>query len=245
MTKTIHYCWFGRGERTEIILKCIKSWKKYCPDYVIKEWNEDNFDVNCCEYVRQAYEAKKWAFVSDYCRFFVLYQQGGIYVDTDVEMLRPLDGLPSCFVGFESDSFVNSGLIRAAERGDVVCKKMLESYEKDLFILPNGDFNLFTVCERETEVLKSFGMIPNGMRQIVAGTEIFPIEYFNPKGGGYGRVVIMENTYTVHHYVASWKSPLDQKIMSYKVRYGVKMGKFIFVLRHPFLSIKKFFLRGE
>ena len=245
MKKTIHYCWFGGAEKSEIIKRCIESWKKHCPDYKIVEWNEDNFDINTCKYVKEAYNAKKWAFVSDYCRFWVLYNFGGIYMDTDVETLKPLDGLPADFVGFESETTVNSGLIRGAAKGDMICREMLDSYEKDSFILENGEYNPCTVCERETAVLQKHGLVVNGELQVVADTTVFPTEYFNPKGGNYGKDKITENTYTVHHYVASWKSPLDQKIMAYKLKYGVKKGKLLFTLRHPVLAIKKFFTRGK
>ena len=245
MKKTIHYCWFGGAEKSEIIKRCIESWKKHCPDYEIVEWNENNFDINTCKYVKEAYNAKKWAFVSDYCRFWVLYNFGGIYMDTDVETLKPLDGLPADFVGFESETTVNSGLIRGAAKGDMICREMLDSYEKDSFILENGEYNPCTVCERETAVLQKHGLVVNGELQVVADTMVFPTEYFNPKGGNYGKDKITENTYTVHHYVASWKSPLDQKIMAYKLKYGVKKGKLLFTLRHPVLAIKKFFTRGK
>lgn len=245
MLKTIHYCWFGGAEKSEIIKRCIESWKKHCPDYEIVEWNENNFDINTCKYVKEAYNAKKWAFVSDYCRFWVLYNFGGIYMDTDVEILKPLDDLPADFVGFESETTVNSGLIRGAAKGDMICREMLDSYEKDSFILENGEYNPCTVCERETAVLQKHGLVVNGELQVVADTTVFPTEYFNPKGGNYGKDKITENTYTVHHYVASWKSPLDQKIMAYKLKYGVKKGKLLFTLRHPVLAIKKFFTRGK
>lgn len=239
MPKTIHYCWFGGAEKSPVILKCIESWKKFCPDYEIKEWNERNFDIHCNQYVEEAYNAKKWAFVSDYCRFFVLYNYGGIYVDTDVEIIKPLTDLPLNFVGFERSASVNSGLIRGAERGDAVCKEVLDSYEGDVFILPDGKYNMLTVCDRETEILVRHGLILDNVKQTVGGTTVFPTEYFNPKGGDYGEEKITPNTYTVHHYLASWKSPLDRKIMAYKVKYGVKKGKRLFALRHPILTIKK------
>ena len=141
--KTIHYCWFGKNPKSKLILKCIDSWRKHCPDYEIKEWNEENFDVNCCDYVREAYEAKKWAFVSDYCRFYVLYNYGGIYLDTDVELLKPLDILSEDFVGFENQNRVNSGLIRGAVSKDLICKLMLDSYANDHFLKQDGSYNLF------------------------------------------------------------------------------------------------------
>ena len=103
ITKTIHYCWFGRGELPEKAKQCIESWKKFCPDYEIKEWNEDNFDMNSCAYVKEAYEAKKWAFVSDYARFEILYKYGGLYFDTDVELVKSFDDIVSkgTFMGLQ------------------------------------------------------------------------------------------------------------------------------------------------
>ena len=104
--KIIHYCWFGGNPLPEDAKKYIESWRKYCPGYEIKEWNESNFDINCCDYVREAYEAKKWAFVSDYARFYILYQYGGLYFDTDVEMIRPLFSIlqKGSFMGMEVNS---------------------------------------------------------------------------------------------------------------------------------------------
>ncbi len=206
MIKTIHYCWFGRNPKPALIKKCIESWKKYCPDYEIIEWNEDNFDVNCCDYVREAYEAKKWAFVSDYCRFFVLYHQGGIYLDTDVELLKSLDNLGGSFVGFETKKEVNSGLIRGAEKGDKICKLMLDSYHTDHFRNKNGMLNLMTVCTRETEILCQFGLQKNNQLQSIQDTVIYPTEYFNPTDRETGKIHITNSTVSIHHYAGSWES---------------------------------------
>lgn len=200
----IHYCWFGRNPKSTLIIKCMESWKKYCPNSEIIEWNEDNFDVNCCDYVREAYKSKKWAFVSDYCRFYVLYNYGGIYLDTDVELLKPIDGLPYNFVGFEDLCTVNSGLIRGAQKGDPICKMMLDSYLSSKFICQNGELNLLTVCERETDILCSLGMIANNTFQVVGNTTIYPTEYFNPTDLKTGRLSVTTNTISIHHYAASW-----------------------------------------
>lgn len=178
MIKVIHYCWFGKNPKPDIVLKCIESWKNYCPDYTIVEWNESNFDVNCCNYVSEAYTAKKWAFVSDYCRFYVLYHQGGIYLDTDVELIKALDGLTDCFVGFESNERVASGLIRAAQKGDKICQLMLQSYENDCFLCSDGSYNLMTVCERETTILCKLGLKKDNTLQVISGTTIYPVDFF-------------------------------------------------------------------
>ncbi|MBP7510107.1 MAG: glycosyl transferase, partial [Prolixibacteraceae bacterium] len=204
--KVIHYCWFGKNPKPKLILKCIESWKKYCPDYEIKEWNEDNFDVNCCNYVKEAYAARKWAFVSDYCRFYVLYHYGGIYLDTDVELLKPLDKLSENFVGFESKNRVNSGLIRGAVSGDIICKLMLDSYKESSFLNPDGSLNLLTVCDRETDILCAHGMKKDNTLQIIDGTTVYPSEYFNPMDLTTEKIKPTNKTVSIHHYAASWVS---------------------------------------
>ena len=208
--KTIHYCWFGRNPKTALIKKCMQSWKKFCPDYEIIEWNEDNFDINCCDYVREAYEAKKWAFVSDYCRFYVLYHKGGIYLDTDVELIKPIDSLGGAFVGFENADHVASGLIRGAESGDIICMEMLKSYHDDHFKNNDGTLNLMTVCARETEIMAKHGLKRNDQYQIVENTAVYPSEYFNPTDNNTGKVTITPNTISIHHYAASWVSKNNQ-----------------------------------
>ena len=162
-----------------------------------------------------------------------------------MEIIKSILDLPDNFVGFESLTAVNSGLIRKAEKGNSICREMLDSYEKDTFLLEDGKKNFYTVCERETDILKKHGLILNNQKQIICGTTIFPTEYFNPKGGDYGKEKITENTYTIHHYIASWKSPLDRQIMAYKVKYGVKKGILLFTIQHPVLAIKKSFKRGN
>lgn len=203
-TKIIHFCWFGRNKKSRLIKKCIASWKKFCSDYQIIEWNEDNFDVNCCDYVREAYKAKKWAFVSDYCRFQVLSKYGGIYFDTDVEIIKPIDDLPDSFVGFERENCIASGLIRGALPEDEICKLMLDSYHNDKFLYESGELNLKTVCERETEIFQSFGLKLDGTMQTIKGTTVFPKGYFCGKNVETKKIEITENTYTIHHYAGSW-----------------------------------------
>ncbi len=204
--KKIHYCWFGGKPLNKLGEKCLASWKKYCPDYEIIEWNESNFDIHCCKYVEEAYNAKKWAFVSDYCRFWVLYNFGGIYMDTDVEVIKPLDDLPNNFVGFENDDSVASGLIRGALINDSLCELMLESYGKDKFLLDNNELNLKTVCERETGILCEHGLVLNGEKQTILETTVFPVDFFCPINMKNGKLKTTENTYSIHHYSASWVS---------------------------------------
>lgn len=206
--KIIHYCWFGGNPKSELIQKCMASWKKFCPDYEIKEWNESNFDVNCCQYVKEAYEMKKWAFVSDYCRFKVLHDEGGMYVDTDVEFIKPVDEfLKTPFMAFERDMFLNPGLICAAEKGDRHCKNILEEYEKDSFRVEGGDgeaFNPRTVCHRATDEFVRHGLVLDGSMQQIDGYTIYPTEYFNPFNYDTGVFTITPKTCSVHHCAGSW-----------------------------------------
>ena len=201
----IHYCWFGSGKKSELIKKCIHSWREFCPDAEIIEWNENNFDVNCCTYVKEAYARKKWAFVSDYCRYYVLYHFGGIYLDTDVELIRKLEGLPETFVGFEYGAqYVSSALIRGAKKRDKICGMMLASYEDDRFILGDGSLNMRTVGVRETEIFLKAGLKQKDYLQHICGTVIYPTEYFCPYNFFSGQLKITKKTYSIHHYEASW-----------------------------------------
>lgn len=222
LIKIIHYCWFGYGKKSELIEKCISSWKKYCPDYVFYEWNEDNFNIHCCKYVEQAYNKKKWAFVSDYCRFWALKKYGGVYLDTDVELLRPLDNLPVNFVGFESKQLVNSGLIRGAHPDSILLDLILESYENDSFLNSDGTLNLETVCERETKILIQMGLVPNNKKQIVGDTTIFPSSYFSPFDYSTNKTNITDHTYSIHWYGGSWHNEQD----NYKNSIRLKLVKF-------------------
>lgn len=211
ISKTIHYCWFGRGDKPEKIKRCMASWSTICPDYKIVEWNEDNFDVNICPYVKQAYEAKKYAFVSDYARFYVLNKFGGVYLDTDVELLKDITPLISeNFTGFESDKSVATGLIMASDTNDELCRAMLNEYDGDSFIKEDGSLNLRTVCERVTDWLVVRGLKLNGETQCVADYKIYAAEYFNPMDMQTGKISITENTYSIHHYAASWCSKKER-----------------------------------
>ena len=240
MHKTIHYCWFGGNPKSELILKCMESWKKVCPDFEIVEWNESNFDVSCCRYVKEAYEAKKWAFVSDYARFWILYHFGGIYVDTDVELIKPLEDLPDTFVGFEDKHTVASGLIRGACKGDSFCKQMLDSYEKDSFLLEDGSINKTTVCMRETALLKEQGLIPNGTLQQIGETTVYPSEYFSPKNYITGEMKLTSNTVSIHHYDSSWYSEEDKYAIALRTKYSKFMPQKLALRLSKLMAIKHF-----
>ena len=238
--KKLHYCWFGGNPKSELILKCIESWKRFCPDFEIVEWNENNFNIHSCPYVEEAYAAKKWAFVSDYARFWILYRHGGVYLDTDVELIRPLKELPDTFVGFENQTTVASGLIRGALPGDEICDKMLQSYHADRFIKADGTLNTMTVCERETNILIGYGLKPNGKLQTVNNTTVYPTEYFSPKDYVTQEINITDNTVSIHHYDASWYSVEDKYAITLRVKYCKWMPKRMAMLAAKFMAIKHF-----
>lgn len=208
--KIIHYCWFGGNKKSKLIRKCMQSWQRFCPEYEIIEWNEENFDINCCEYVSQAYESKKWAFVSDYARFYALNKYGGIYLDTDVELIKPIDGfLANEFTAFEKPNSVATGLIFACDKDNKLCAEMLRQYENDKFITDNG-LNTKTVCTRVTEYLQSHGLVLDGATQCIDGLTVYDISYFNPYDLDSGKINIKDNTVSIHHYAATWVKPIDK-----------------------------------
>lgn len=216
--KIIHYCWFGRGPLPELAQKCIASWKKYLPGYEIKEWNEDNFDVNIIPYTAEAYKAKKYAFVSDYARFWILYQYGGIYFDTDVEVIRPIDDIVERgnFMGFETDpklqvkadaseASVNPGLGMGVVTDLGIIKKMLDFYEGRHFEFIPGGIGQLTIVHIATEVLLKAGLKQQHGIQQVNDIWIYPAEYFCPINLKTGRIHVKPNTRTIHHYAGTWQ----------------------------------------
>lgn len=219
LPKIIHYCWFGGNEKPDAAKKCIASWQKICPDYQIREWNEGNVDLaSCPQYVRDAYGAKKYAYVSDYIRLKALYDHGGFYMDTDVELLKSLDLFLSdrAVIGFENDAFVNSGQMLAAEAGHPVLAEMMERYDSISFYKPDGSMYLLGCTHVNTEVLCDHGLVKNGREQTVGDVHVYPADWFNPLDSTTGLLNKMENTVSVHWYSMSWISPakrLRVKIM--------------------------------
>ena len=217
--KIIHYCWFGGKPLPELALKCIESWKKYCPDYEIKCWDETNFDINCCEYVREAYEAKMWAFVSDYARFKILYENGGVYFDTDVELIKPIDDIveKGSFMGLEesSETYIASGLGLAANSGLGLMKEIIDDYHNSHFERSEtGSYE--TVVARVTKIILKHGDIRQDRINEVAGITVYPPEFFCPLNYYTGEMKITENTRSIHHYFASWVPPENRAILNIK-----------------------------
>lgn len=196
--KVIHYCWFGGKPLPKSARDCIASWKKFCPDYQIVEWNESNFDVNELQYTKEAYENKMWAFISDYVRLKVIYDYGGIYMDTDVELIRPLDSFLNYpgFMGFENGTMVASGLGFGAVKGHPVVQALMNDYR-------GISFDQTPCPNRNTACLCTLSLTPDGTRQTVCGMEIFPPEYFAPLNWETGKITVTDKTCSIHHYHGS------------------------------------------
>ena len=215
--RVIHYCWFGGNPLGEAERKCIDSWKRYLPGYEIVQWSEQNFDIRRCRYAAQAYDARKWAFVSDYARFAILYEHGGLYFDTDVELIRSIDDIiaKGPFMGLErdpepgnrgSDIAVAPGLGLAANPGLGLYRLILDSYESSDFVKQDGSFDLTTVVNRTTKILRQRGLADALGIQSVDGINIYPKEFFNPKDYLTGKIEITNNTRSIHHFGMSWLS---------------------------------------
>lgn len=242
--KIIHYCWFGKHKLPELAEKCITSWKKLCPDHEIVEWNEDNYDISSKPlYVRQAYDAGKWAFVSDYARLDILYHNGGVYFDTDVEMIRPIEDIiaKGAFMGCEpdekaevrddgvSEAAVNPGLGMAADIGNELVKEILDSYENDRFILEDGSYNQRTLVSRTTDLLRKHGLKDIPGIQTVSGITVYPPEYFCPLEYYSHKIKKTVNTRTIHWFDASWWGEEEKKYFEKHMKdmRGVKIRRCI------------------
>ncbi len=205
--KTIHYCWFGEKPMPEKNKKYIESWKKQCPDYEIKEWNESNYDISKCLYMKQAWESRYWAFVTDYARLDIVYEHGGIYLDVDVEVLRNLDDLlyQEAYLGFENNLCVATGLGFGARKWHPIIKEMRDDYQNRLFIEEDGTYNLLACPSYQTECLKRNGLITNGQHQHIGDVTIYPASVLCSYCYQSKKEIQTPYSYTMHHYDASWK----------------------------------------
>lgn len=246
--KIIHYCWFGNGKIPDADLIRIEEWKRICPDFKIVLWNEDNFDIKINSYMYDAYIQRKWGFVPDFARLYIVYNFGGVYLDTDVQIIKPINKLldNQAFFGFESRNFVNLGHGFGAEPKNPVLKLMLEDYEQLNFINIDGSLNLTPSPHYQTEILKKLGLRCNGSLQKIMGATIYPEDYFNPKDFKTGRINITQNTYSIHHFNMSWQSDEKKKLKRYQQwcnRYFGKWADYIFLVTSiPFrfkISVKE------
>lgn len=202
--KIIHYIWLGGKELPPIAKKCIASWQKYCPDYEIKRWDESNLDLDKYQFVKDALDAKKYAFASDVLRTDVLYNNGGIYFDIDVELLKPIDEFLShdCFMGFETSNLLNPGLILGTIAQNQDLQNILEIYKKTTFDINN--LRNLTVCEIFTQYYEQKGLVRQNKTHQIENTVFYASEYFSPKSLTDGVIRKTKNTVAIHHYCASW-----------------------------------------
>lgn len=218
--KVIHYCWFGGNPLPNLAIKCIESWKRFFPDYEIIEWNESNFDITINKYVHDAYLNKKYAFVSDYARFWILFHYGGIYFDTDVEVIRDFSPILSAggFMGVEDHSYskIAPGLGVGAYPKNPLINDIMHLYDNLEFVYQDGSLNLKTVVSYTTEEFEKYGFKSgiNEPMQVIAGFFIYKMDFFCPLDYNTNELNITSNTFSIHHYLASWHSN-KQKIVHY------------------------------
>lgn len=235
--KIIHYCWFGGKPISRAMKKCIRSWKKHCPDYRIIQWNESNFDVTRIEYMKQAYEAKKWAFVTDVARLMLVFEHGGIYLDTDVELVRPLDSL----LGYEA-YFGREGKMIATSLGFGACPgnplvgAILDRYRHASFLNEDGSYNLKPCTVVGTEVLLAYGLKEENVDQMIGGVRFLPEEYLCPIDYRTMERNITPNTLSIHHYAMSW---MPRETRAYYLYQGMIHRVKKHRLGHAMIELKK------
>jgi len=226
--KKLHYCWFGGNEKPRHVIKCLETWRKICPDYEIKEWNESNFDVHINKYCSEAYAKKKWAFVSDVARVYALYNEGGIYMDTDVEVIRRFDDLLTnkAFMGFEGTKWIATSTM-GTEPGLHYIKQFLDSYAERHFVDDEGHYDQTTNVRTITGLLvEDYGLLLNGKLQKLGIITVYPTDYFTPYDYLTGKLRKTKNTHTIHWFNQSWiglkgwKVKLGQLIHRFK---GIRM----------------------
>lgn len=239
--KIIHYCWFGRGKMPELAVKCMNSWHKYLPEYEYKLWNEDTFDINSVPYVKEAYEARKFAFVTDYVRLWALNKFGGIYMDTDVEILRPLDEfleLPA-FTGYEGSSYMApvTGLMASAADG-VWVKEQLAYYDGAHFKKADGSLDLTPNTVTISAIMEKNNFVLNGKYGVYKNDlHVFPVDYFCPLSST-RELILTVNSVCIHHFAGSWVE--RTRFQKCKMWILKTLGKSL-TLR--LVSLKRFFIQ--
>ena len=237
--KIIHYCWFGRNPEPELMKRCKQSWRQHLPDYEFMLWNEENFDLSSNRFAQEAYTAKKWAFVSDYVRFYALKHFGGIYMDTDVEVLRNLDCFleHAAFTGYENELFIPTGII-GATKGHPWVEQILSYYQERPFVREDGSLDMVPNTAIITQISEQHFNFDSskGMQTLKDGVVIYPQEYFCPKSYYDNSIEVTENTYTIHHFSGSWHSGFDRAKLTlhqWFIRiFGKKLHNKLLKMRH-------------
>jgi hypothetical protein len=214
--KKIHYCWFGNNPLPKKAQICIDSWKRFFPDYEIIEWNEKNFDVNFNKYAKQAYDNKKFAFFTDVARLFIIYNNGGIYFDVDVEVIKKFDDVlleNDAFFGLETNSTVNTGLGFGASKNNWIVKELLEDYNNKDFLNQEGKMDITPCPITNSKIFKREGFKLDGTYEKINGVAVYPIDFFNPLEAATGKLNKTKNTHSIHWFLKSWV-PKKQIIIS-------------------------------
>ncbi|NLO45469.1 MAG: glycosyl transferase [Clostridiales bacterium] len=229
--KTIHFCWFGRGEKPALVKKCMASWRKYLSDYEFVEWNEDNFDIRLNAFVSEAYDNRNFAFVSDYARAKALFESGGIYLDTDVEVLKSFDEFLShtMFAGFEEKNFVGT-CVMGAEKGAPLLLPYMRHYENTTYVLSDGSFYKDTNVVLLTRLLEENGLARDGTLQEVCGVTVYPRTWFSPYDYINGINYITNDSHAIHHFAQLWlpkraRMKTDLKRAAAKIIGGERLKK--------------------
>lgn len=242
--KIIHYCWFGRGEMPPLSLKCLESWRLYLPDYTLQLWNEDSFDINSSRFVKEAYLSKKYAFVTDVVRLWALYNYGGVYMDTDVEILKDISTFLKyqAFTGFETDDSIPTGIMGSEQYG-LWAEEQLKYYENISFIRKNGGFNARPNVQIITESAFKYNFVPNNQYQVINNyLHVFPKDYFCPKSYLSGNIELTENTFCIHHFAGSWHndSKFAKKLKSwFGETNGMRVLKLYTLIKKQFYKFYK------
>ncbi|MGN1343764.1 MAG: polysaccharide pyruvyl transferase family protein [Traorella sp.] len=246
--KIIHYCWVGKTPKPQSVQYCINSWKKYCPDYEIIEWNEDNYDFKKNQYMKEAYESKKWGFVPDYARLDIIYNYGGIYFDTDVELVSNIESLLQyeVFMGFENtgdgELYVNCGHGFGAVKGNEFIKKERDEYKNVHFINEDGTLNMLPSPHYTTKVLCEYGLKRKNIDQNIQNIKVFSSDVLCPKNFRTGKLHKTNRTLSIHHFTASWLDEKIKKEMKHQQVifniFGKKIGEKILYIESVFNKYK-------
>ena len=241
MIKKIHYCWFGGKKLPKSVKKCIETWKNFLPDYEIIEWNEKNFDINVCEFVREAYENKKWAFVSDYARIYALYNEGGIYFDTDMKITKNVDNIVDkpVFLGYEDSGYVGTAVIGVNEKNNKYMKKILDIYNNMDHFNPDIMFNYANPIII-TKVIKDYESIisKEGIKIYDNNIYVYPRDYFYPISYNYEEKIFTQNTCMIHMFNATWTDKKERRVITIYRKLGPRYGRLLNSLIDKFSESK-------